>query len=146
MKKAEVKIGQTYIAKVSGILSPVKILGDSSYGGWDGMNIQTKRRVRIKTAGRLRRRVDTPTSTVPSNLPLFPKCEPWEFWTGQKCCNQQTGEVYIATASISWDYRMKTWREALQQSKQDDTKCSCPSPMPEGHLMFEGNLQAYSCV
>ena len=55
MKKKDVKIGETYVAKVSGILAPVKILGENRYGGWDGMNVRTGRPIRIKSAQRLRR-------------------------------------------------------------------------------------------
>ena len=55
MKKADVKIGATYIAKVSGTLRPVRITNTSPYGGWDAVNIETGRRVHIKSAQRLRR-------------------------------------------------------------------------------------------
>ena len=58
MKKAQVEIGSVYIAKVSGRLSRVKILRDSIYGGWVGLNLDTNCEVRIKTAGRLQRRWD----------------------------------------------------------------------------------------
>jgi hypothetical protein len=54
MKKNEIKIGETYMAKVSGRVVPVRILGESCYGGWVGLNTQTNHRVRIKSAQRLR--------------------------------------------------------------------------------------------
>ena len=57
MKKAEVEIGATYIVKVSGKLAPVKITGQSPYGGWDGRNLDTRRDIRIRSAQRLRRPV-----------------------------------------------------------------------------------------
>ena len=57
MKKAEVQIGQTYVVKVSGKLTTVRIDGESSYGGWVGTNVATSRSVRIKSAQRLRRAV-----------------------------------------------------------------------------------------
>lgn len=53
MKKAQVKIGHTYEAKVSGSRVLVTILNESPYGGWDARNEITKRIVRIKTAARL---------------------------------------------------------------------------------------------
>lgn len=55
MKKAEIQIGSTYIAKVSGVLAKVRITGESPYGGWRGMNLATGREVRIRSAARLRR-------------------------------------------------------------------------------------------
>ena len=54
MKKADVHIGHTYRAKVSGRLTAVRITGASPYGGWDAVNVETRRRVRIKSAQRLR--------------------------------------------------------------------------------------------
>jgi molybdopterin biosynthesis enzyme len=59
MKKNEVEIGRHYIVKVSGKLTRVRILRESSYGGWDGVNVETGRAVRIKTAARLRKPADT---------------------------------------------------------------------------------------
>ena len=60
MKKADVKIGERYIAKVSGFLVPVRIDSESLYGGWNATNMKTRRRIRIKSAQRLRRRVELP--------------------------------------------------------------------------------------
>lgn len=57
VKKCNVQIGKTYAAKVSGKLALVKITGVSPYGGWDGVNLDTHRRVRVKTAARLRFRM-----------------------------------------------------------------------------------------
>jgi len=54
MKKNEVIIGGRYLAKVSGKVVPVRITGESRYGGWDAVNVETNRTVRIKSAQRLR--------------------------------------------------------------------------------------------
>jgi len=54
MKKSEVKIGEVYRVKVSGTIADVRITGENPYGGWDGVNVATKRKVRIKSAQRLR--------------------------------------------------------------------------------------------
>lgn len=54
MKKKDVEVGKVYVAKVSGQLTHVRLTGESPYGGWDAVNIETKRAVRIKTAARLR--------------------------------------------------------------------------------------------
>ena len=58
MRGRDVVIGATYAAKVSGQVVPVQIEGESRYGGWDGVNIETGRAVRIRTAGRLRYQCD----------------------------------------------------------------------------------------
>ena len=54
MKKADVQIGHNYVARVSGNLTTVRITGVNAFGGWDAINLETKRTVRIRTAARLR--------------------------------------------------------------------------------------------
>jgi hypothetical protein len=54
MKKNEVKVGGQYIAKVSGKLVQVRVTGTSGHGGWDAVNEATGKKVRIKSAQRLR--------------------------------------------------------------------------------------------
>ena len=54
MNKSEVKIGTTYRCKVTGKLADVRITGVSAHGGWDAVNVVTKRKVHIKSAQRLR--------------------------------------------------------------------------------------------
>ncbi len=55
MKKVEIKVGGTYLAKVSGAVVPVRIQSEHPRSGWVGVNTVTHREVRIKTAARLRR-------------------------------------------------------------------------------------------
>lgn len=57
MKKIEVKIGGTYVAKVSDRLTEVRIDRVSEHGGWDATNVTTGKSVRIKSPARLRRAV-----------------------------------------------------------------------------------------
>lgn len=57
MKKDQVKIGGTYLAKVSDKVVPVRIDAvrpTSGGGGWDATNLSTNKQVRIKSAQRLR--------------------------------------------------------------------------------------------
>jgi len=54
MKKAQVKVGGTYAAKVSGKVVPVRIDAENPRGGWDATNTATGKKVRIKSAQRLR--------------------------------------------------------------------------------------------
>lgn len=53
MKHADVKVGQTYWAIISGKKTRVRIDQVSKYGGWDATNTATNRVVRIRTARRL---------------------------------------------------------------------------------------------
>lgn len=60
MKAKDVKIGGCYVAKVSGKLTSVTLLQTSPYGGWEAFNEATGKRVRIRTAARLRGSSATP--------------------------------------------------------------------------------------
>lgn len=68
MKKKDVEIGGVYLAKVSNRLAKVRITGESRYGGWDAVNLATRRDVRIRGAARLRRRVDAPAADLKARL------------------------------------------------------------------------------
>jgi hypothetical protein len=54
MQKHDIKVGSTYIVKVSGTLAKVRITREHARGGWYGTNLATGREVRIRTAARLR--------------------------------------------------------------------------------------------
>jgi hypothetical protein len=58
MKKREVVLGQVYAVKVSGRMQPVRLIAESPYGGWVGRNEQTGHEIRIRTAARLRARLE----------------------------------------------------------------------------------------
>ena len=65
MQKHHVKVGATYIVKVSGTLTKVRITREHVRGGWCGINLVTGREVRIRTAARLR-------SEAPSTQQISP--------------------------------------------------------------------------
>jgi len=54
MKKNAVKIGGLYHTKVSDKLVTVRIDGSNTHGGWNATNTATGKRIRIKSAQRLR--------------------------------------------------------------------------------------------
>jgi len=54
MKKDNVKVGQTYAAKVSGNVVPVRLDKVNVRGGWDGLNLRSGKPVRIRSSQRLR--------------------------------------------------------------------------------------------
>jgi len=58
MKKSDVKLHTTDLVKVAGNLAPVKITREHDGGGWDGASVKTGKTIRIKSAQRLRKRLD----------------------------------------------------------------------------------------
>lgn len=58
MLKRQVVIGAVYTAKVSGKVVKVRIHNESMYGGWNAKNLATGRWIRIKSAAKLRERID----------------------------------------------------------------------------------------
>jgi hypothetical protein len=58
MKKCDVTLGQVYAVKVSGRIQPVRLIAESPYGGWVGRNEQTGREIRIRSAAKLRARLE----------------------------------------------------------------------------------------
>jgi hypothetical protein len=57
MKKAEVKIGTSYYANVSGKRCEVRIDAEKPRGGWDATNLATGKKIHIKSAQRLQAEV-----------------------------------------------------------------------------------------
>jgi hypothetical protein len=54
MKKNDVKVGGTYLAKVTDKVVSVRIDAENPHGGWNATNLSTGKKVRIKSAQRLR--------------------------------------------------------------------------------------------
>jgi hypothetical protein len=61
MKSKDIQVGGRYVAKVSGRLAVVQIVGESVHGGWLARNVETDRPVRIRSPQRLRRPADITT-------------------------------------------------------------------------------------
>lgn len=57
MRKSEIQIDGVYTAKVSSKIAHVRIDRECQYGGWYATNLATKREIHIRTAQRLRQRV-----------------------------------------------------------------------------------------
>ncbi len=60
MKKQQITIGGVYSAKITDKVVPVRIDAENKNGGWDATNIHTNRKVRIKSAQKLRSRITVP--------------------------------------------------------------------------------------
>ncbi len=84
MKKDEIKIGQCYEAKVSDRVVSVRIDSASIHGGWNATNTATGKRIRIKSAQRLRRAVPAGRKTKQADATPEPEVNPTvEVITGQ---------------------------------------------------------------
>lgn len=78
MKKDQIKLAGTYLAKVSNQLVPVRLDAVNPHGGWDGTNLATGKKVRIKSAQRLRgpyvdrtARASDPATPPADSIPQF---------------------------------------------------------------------------
>ena len=69
MKKNEVKVGKFYTAKVTGHMATIRIDAENPRGGWDGTNITTGKKIRIKSAQRLRCETRSPASATRAKKP-----------------------------------------------------------------------------
>lgn len=106
MKKTEVHIGRTYVAKASGNLVHVRIVAENDRGGWDAENLATGRRLRIKSAQRLRSQVpdeDGMVVVVPCDAPAAgagsPPANP-----DQCACGQPADLTYLGDPRCSACY------------------------------------------
>lgn len=78
VKKNSIEIGGLYTAKVSGKVVEVRIETAATGGGWVGVNTATGKRIRIKSAQRLRRAVrqNERQEIAASNLAEYPPDAP----------------------------------------------------------------------
>ena len=73
MKKDQIQIGNTYTAKVTDKVVPVRIDAEHASGGWLATNLVTNKKVRIKSAQRLREEVKANTEAAPAKRPVKKK-------------------------------------------------------------------------
>ncbi len=84
MKQNEIKVGGVYTAKVSDRVVPVRIDSTHSAGGWNATNTKTGKRIRIKSAQRLRSEVKPKRSGAKATADAQPDVNPTvEVVTGQ---------------------------------------------------------------
>lgn len=115
MKKDQVQIGGTYVAKVSGQLARVRIDAESRFGGWDATNVSTHRKVRIKSAQRLRGEVRSEPTDVPDGgVIVAPDLAPDE----ERQLDAQ------ADAEMQAEARMEAEAEATARAGLDPDRCA----------------------
>ncbi len=76
MNKADVNIGGEYLAKVTNKVVTVRIDAEDASGGWNATNLSTGKKVRIKTAGRLRGPSPSAPPVEPTKRVLKKKAKP----------------------------------------------------------------------
>ena len=100
MKKQEAKLGATYQVKVSDKLTSVKLIETHAAGGWVGLNLKTNKRVRIKTAQRLRKLVaEAPTVAKPAKEVAKAAKVPASRNTGETAATQAKKTISLLDAA-----------------------------------------------
>lgn len=75
MKSEQIEIGNVYAAKITDKVVPVRIdavclsLSTGKPGGWDATNLKTNRKVRIKSAAKLRKQITVPDAGAEATKP-----------------------------------------------------------------------------
>jgi hypothetical protein len=116
MKKRDVEVGKTYLAKVSGNLVPVRITGESVHGGWNAVNTTTGRDVRIRSAARLRRPVDANTSSLVAVSPAPSQPTPTEVETPPIPCDNDLKFLEFPSAAEAVQYATKNGGKAIRMA------------------------------
>jgi len=86
VKKADVRIGGVYEARVSGKRAHVRIDYECTEGGWMGANLDSGHSIRVRTAGRLRK----PVGIAPPTSEL----DVWRQWQRLKESNPGTALLF----------------------------------------------------
>jgi hypothetical protein len=73
MQKDQIQIGNTYTAKVTDKVVPVRIDAEHPSGGWTAINLVTNKTIRIKSAQRLREEVKASGNPASTKRPVKKK-------------------------------------------------------------------------
>ena len=103
MKKNEVAIGGVYTAKVTNKLVQVRIDAESRYGGWDGTNLATGKKVRIKSPAKLRAAVGGDSAATGTKKAKGGKKAKTQAEVAQAQTSGPTGEDVAAHVAVPED-------------------------------------------
>ncbi|MCG3181397.1 MAG: hypothetical protein BIFFINMI_03790 [Phycisphaerae bacterium] len=144
MKKNEVVIGGQYVAKVSGNLVPVRITGESKYGGWDAVNTKTNKAVRIKSPQRLRRPANEATAkAVASDNPLA-KATGSDF---ADALNKATAEQLSDALNLQcWSAKQRSRIEAALKTRRGLTGSPARTCPKCGSADLTFNKRGFTCA
>jgi hypothetical protein len=118
MKITDVHIGGRYTAKVTHKLVVVEILSENPHGGWDARNLSTGKRVRIKSAQRLRgvakgTPVAAPVATQEPN-PTQPATRPESTHTPHPAASQRLSALDAAAKALAEAAEPMTCRQLIE--------------------------------
>ena len=133
MKKNEIKIGETYAAKVSDKVVPVRIDHEHPSGGWRGTNLKTNRPVHIKSAQRLRNRVGRTPDDEPAPGPApgpAPAPGPGKKGPVKKRLSKEERDAQLAKARA--DQENARLRDEREKSGDGQTASERAMPESEG--------------
>jgi len=138
MKKNDVKIGLCYMAKVTGNEVPVRIDAENRHGGWDAKNVATERKVRIKSAQRLRRQC------TEADLAGLRRPAPRR---RKKTATKATTSPTLATAAKSAEQATKEAKikKAATRAKQGDKKVKRPSGLDAAARVLAESMEPMNC-
>ena len=124
MKKNEVKMGETYRCKVSGSVVDVRITGENPHGGWDGVNALTNRKVRIKSAQRLRCK----TAARPAKRKTITTLSEYEAEAKAQQANDKGATAKKATKATAKAKKAHTGERRGKGAKQGEKKAAKKRP------------------
>ena len=116
MKKRDVEVGKTYLAKVSDNLVPVRITSESVHGGWNAVNTTTGRDVRIRSAARLRRPLDANTSSLVAVSPAPSQPAPTEVETPPLHCDNDLKFLEFPSAAEAIQHARNNGGKAIRMA------------------------------
>ena len=123
MKKNEVTIGGVYTAKVTNKLVQVRIDAESRYGGWDGINLATGKKVRIKSPTRLRAAIGGDGAATGAKKAKGGKKAKAQAEAAQAQTSAPTGEYVVAQATPAEDPKAdKAKKPRVKKAKADKPK------------------------
>ena len=127
MKKDDVKIGGTYLAKVTNKVVPVRLDAENRHGGWDATNLITNKRIRVKSAQRLRGEAQHSKAFVDARMPAREEPAP----ESQYCSVCGTMSSHGVCDRCKPDPDRIPLTKLMAKPKPAKAKKAKPSPAPE---------------
>jgi len=128
MKKADVKIGGTYYANISGNKTKVRIESETRNGGWNATNLATNKKVSIRSAQRLHGEVlvksKTTKVTTTGNLTIV-EVPPATVETFGGANQEQPTLVLRKPAKAKKEKSASPTTDAIASEPKPDKRLSC---------------------
>lgn len=134
MKKDNVKLGQTYVCKVSGSVVPVRLDRESPHGEWVGVNMTTRKEVREESAQHLRGLWPKKTMAMLllTCLAVFPGCRKTERLVSATAAD----DVIDSVSTIAIDRKGQELCLVMERRNQLPARVDLGSPASLGTVMI----------